>query len=60
MNFILFLFPTTVVIERESKLHQLSETIFHIYVNGLLVGGCRGVVEPECLFLQRVKIVRQE
>ena len=56
----LFLFLATVIIKRESQLHQLLETIFHIYVNGLLVGGCRGVVEPERFFLQRIKIIRDE
>jgi hypothetical protein len=34
----LFIFLAAIVVERESQLN---------HVNGLLVGGCRGVIEPE-------------
>ena len=54
------LFIVTVIIERERKLLHLSEAVDDINVYRLLVCRCRGVVEPECLFLQRVKVIGQE
>ena len=39
---------------------HLSEAVDNINVNRLLVCRCRGVVEPECFFLQRVKVIGQE
>ena len=35
---------------------HLPEAVDDININRLLVCRCRGVVEPECFFLQRVKI----
>lgn len=39
---------------------HLPEAVDDINVNRLLVCRCRGVVEPECFFLQRVKVIGQE
>lgn len=39
---------------------HLPEAVDDINVNRLLVGRCRGVVEPERFFLQRVKVIGQE
>ena len=50
----------TVIIERERKLLHLPEAVDDINVYRLLVCRCRGVVEPECFILQRVKVIGQE
>ena len=39
---------------------HLPEAVDDINVNRLLVGRCRGVVEPERFFLQRVEVIGQE
>lgn len=39
---------------------HLPEAVDDININRLLVCRCRGVVEPECFFLQRVKVIGQE
>ena len=49
-----------VIVERERDLLHLPEAVDDINVNRLLVGRCRGVVEPEGLFFQRVQVVGQE
>ena len=49
-----------VIVKRERKLLHLPEAVNDIDVNRLLVGRCRGVVEPEGLFFQRVQVVGQE
>mgnify|MGYP001753038495 CR=1 FL=1 len=50
----------TIIIERERNLLHLPKAVDDIDVNRLLVGRCRGVVEPERFFLQRVKVIGQE
>ena len=46
-----FLFPlflfTVIVIERKGKLLYLSEAVLKIYIYGLLVRSCGGIVRPE-------------
>ena len=54
------LFSVIVIIERERNLLHLPEAVDDIDVNRLLVGRCRCVVEPECFFLQREKVIGQE
>lgn len=39
---------------------HLPEAVDDINVNRLLVGRCRGVVEPERFFLQRVQVIGQK
>ena len=53
-------FFAAVIIETKRKLLHLSEAVNHVNVNRLLVCRCRGVVEPECFFLQRVKVIEQK
>ena len=50
----------TIIIERKRNLLHLPEVVDDIDANRLLVGRCRGVVEPERFFLQRVKVIGQE
>ena len=53
-------FLAAVIVKRERKLLHLPEAVDDINVNRLLVGRCRGVVEPERFFLQRVEVIGQE
>lgn len=53
-------FLAAVIVKRERKLLHLPEAVDNINVNRLLVCRCRGVVEPERFFLQRVKVIGQE
>lgn len=53
-------FLAAVIVKRERKLLHLPEAVDNINVNRLLVCRCRGVVEPECFFLQRVKVIEQK
>jgi len=50
----------TIIVERERNLLHLPEAVDDIDVNRLLVGRCRGVVEPERFFLKRVQVIGQE
>ena len=53
-------FLAAVIVKRERKLLHLPEAVDNINVNRLLVCRCRGVVEPERFFLQRVQVIGQE
>lgn len=53
-------FLAAVIIETKRKLLHLSEAVNYINVNRLLVCRCGGVVEPECFFFQRVKVIGLE
>ena len=54
------IFLICAIVERERKPLRLLKAINHINVYRLLVCRCRGVVEPECFFLQRVQVIGQE
>ena len=56
----LFLVLCFLVVETESQLLHFAETVLHINVYCLTVGGERGVIQAEHIFCERIAVVRLE